>query len=98
MPSGKIAAVVLAAAVPTLSAMLLGIAGTAPASTAPAGTGPTRAGTAATTVRPGDPRLHFMGHWGHTAGAAITVNSGSELTFRFTGHTLTGLFDTSTIE
>ena len=83
MPSGRIAAVVL-----TSSAMLLGMAGTAPA----------RAVTDATTVRPGDPRLHFMGHWGHTAGAAITVNSGSELTFRFTGHTLTGLFDTSTIE
>jgi lysophospholipase L1-like esterase len=83
MPSGKIAAVVLAS-----SAMLLGLAGTAPA----------RAGTYATTVRPGDPRLHFMGHWGHTATAAITVNSGSELTFRFTGHALTGLFDTSTIE
>ncbi len=50
-----------------------------------------------TIVRPDDPRLTFMGHWGHTANAAITVNSGSELTFRFTGHTLRGLFDTSTI-
>jgi hypothetical protein len=40
-----------------------------------------------------------MGHWGRTAaGAAVTVNSGSQLTFRFTGHTLTGLFDTSTIQ
>src|SRR3954464_6483720 len=48
-------------------------------------------------VRPGDPRLRFMGHWGHTADAAITVNSGSELRFRFTGHRLTGLFDASTI-
>jgi lysophospholipase L1-like esterase len=48
-------------------------------------------------IRPDDPRLRFMGHWGHTADAAITVNSGSELTFRFTGHRLTGLFDTSTI-
>src|SRR2546428_5750795 len=48
-------------------------------------------------IRPDDPRLRFMGHWGHTADAAITVNSGSELTFGFTRHRLTGLFDTSTI-
>jgi hypothetical protein len=50
-----------------------------------------------TVVRPDDPRLRFMGHWGHTTDAAITVNSGSELTFRFTGRSLRGLFDTSTI-
>jgi len=63
------------------------IAAAAPAVAAP---GPT-------IVRPDDPRLRFMGHWGHTANAVITVNSGSELTFGFTGHTLHGLFDTSTI-
>ena len=58
---------------------------------------PAVAAAGSTIVRPDDPRLRFMGHWGHTANAAITVNSGSELTFGFTGHTLHGLFDTSTI-
>ncbi|WP_433181879.1 GDSL-type esterase/lipase family protein [Actinoallomurus sp. CA-150999] len=65
--------------------------GTAPLAAVPA------PATADSVVRPGDPRLRYMGHWGHVRGAAITVNSGSELTFRFTGHTLTGLFDASTI-
>src|SRR5947207_13548143 len=58
---------------------------------------PAVAAPGSTIVRPDDPRLRFMGHWGHTANAVITVNSGSELTFGFTGHTLHGLFDTSTI-
>jgi hypothetical protein len=53
--------------------------------------------SAATFVRPNDPRLSYMGHWGHPANAAITVNSGSELSFRFTGHTLRARFDTSSM-
>src|SRR6266545_4712331 len=55
------------------------------------------AAAGARLIRPDDPRLRFMGHWGHTSDAAITVNSGSELAFRFTGHTLHGLFDTEAI-
>ena len=60
-------------------------------------TAPAVAAPGSTIVRPDDPRLRFMGHWGHTADAAIAVNSGSELTFGFSGPTLHGLFDTSTI-
>lgn len=72
------------AALALLPPALMGLAGRASAE-------------AASTVPPNDPHLQFMGHWGHTRDAAITVNSGSELAFRFTGHTLTGLFDASTI-
>ncbi|AZQ38969.1 hypothetical protein EJ357_40620 [Streptomyces cyaneochromogenes] len=48
-------------------------------------------------VRPDDGRLTYEGHWGRTADAAITVNSGSLLTFRFTGDTADALFDVSSI-
>src|SRR6266480_4438250 len=77
-------------------AVLMALAGCI-AAAAPAVAAPAVAAPGSTIVRPDDPRLRFMGHWGHTANAAITVNSGSELTFGFTGHTLHGLFDTSTI-
>ncbi len=46
---------------------------------------------------PGDPHLTYEGHWGHTRTEATTVNSGARLLFDFTGRTLHGLFDTSTI-
>ncbi|MEU9283542.1 SGNH/GDSL hydrolase family protein [Streptomyces sp. NPDC048275] len=48
-------------------------------------------------VRPDDRRLAYEGHWGRTAEAAATVNSGSRLRFRFTGGTLHALFDVSSI-
>ena len=48
-------------------------------------------------IRPDDPRLTYEGHWGRTASSATTVNSGSRLLLRFTGRTLTGLFDTASI-
>lgn len=52
---------------------------------------------AGTVVRTSDPHLTYMGHWGHTGGDAITVNSGSRLTFSFTGHTLHLLARTASI-
>lgn len=48
-------------------------------------------------VRPDDRRLAYEGHWGRTAEAAITVNSGSRLGFRFTGDSVHVLFDVSSI-
>ncbi|MCD7443323.1 hypothetical protein K4B79_34540 [Streptomyces lincolnensis] len=48
-------------------------------------------------VRPDDRRLAYEGHWGRTAEAATTVNSGSRLRFRFTGSEVHALFDVSSI-
>jgi lysophospholipase L1-like esterase len=48
-------------------------------------------------VRPDDPRLAFIGQWNVTRTAAITVNSGSRLLFRFTGRTLCAAFDVAMI-
>ena len=47
--------------------------------------------------RPDDPRLTYEGHWAVTEQHAITVNSGSQLTFRFTGSSLSAAFDTASI-
>lgn len=48
-------------------------------------------------VRPDDGRIAYEGHWGRTAEAAVTVNSGSRLRFRFTGPAVHALFDVSSI-
>nr|WP_234342868.1 hypothetical protein [Streptomyces fulvoviolaceus] len=48
-------------------------------------------------VRPDDRRLTYEGHWGRTAEAAVTVNSGSRLRFRFVGGSVHALFDVSSI-
>ncbi|WP_369174031.1 GDSL-type esterase/lipase family protein [Streptomyces sp. R28] len=48
-------------------------------------------------VRPDDRRLAYEGHWGRTAEAATTVNSGSRLSFRFTGGSVHALFDVASI-
>ncbi|WP_159053085.1 GDSL-type esterase/lipase family protein [Streptomyces regalis] len=48
-------------------------------------------------VRPDDRRLAYEGHWGRTAEAATTVNSGSRLRFRFTGDSVHALFDVASI-
>lgn len=48
------------------------------------------------TVSALHPQLTYIGRWGHVGTTAITPNSGSQLRFRFTGHTLGGMFDTST--
>ncbi|MER6179946.1 GDSL-type esterase/lipase family protein [Streptomyces sp. NPDC001652] len=48
-------------------------------------------------VRPDDRRLAYEGHWGRTAEAATTVNSGARLRFRFTGDSVHALFDVSSI-
>src|SRR4051794_2914981 len=48
-------------------------------------------------VRPDDRRLTYEGHWGVTAASATTVNSGSRLMLRFTGHALSARFDTASI-
>lgn len=48
-------------------------------------------------VRPNDRRLAYEGHWGRTAEAATTVNSGSQLSFRFTGGGVHALFDVSSV-
>jgi lysophospholipase L1-like esterase len=50
-----------------------------------------------TQVGPNDPGLTYEGHWAHTRDSATTVNSGSRLLLRFTGHHLTGHFDTASI-
>jgi hypothetical protein len=68
------------------------------ATAGPAGAPSAAASTAAGTLLPAtDPQLTFEGHWGRLGGAEITPNSGSRLLFRFTGHSLHLLFDTSTI-
>ncbi|MGW7203577.1 GDSL-type esterase/lipase family protein [Streptomyces sp. NPDC054837] len=48
-------------------------------------------------VRPDDRRLAYEGHWGRTAEAATTVNSGARLRFRFAGDSVHALFDVSSI-
>ncbi|MEU6349569.1 GDSL-type esterase/lipase family protein [Streptomyces sp. NPDC047072] len=48
-------------------------------------------------VRPDDRRIAYEGHWGRTAEAAVTVNSGSRLRFRFAGSRAHALFDVSSI-
>lgn len=45
-------------------------------------------------VAPGDPRILLEGQWGHEPGLAITVNSGSRLSFGFSGTGVQLLFDT----
>lgn len=92
------ALLVLPVALPLLAAHQ-GRAAAAPPKPPPAGTSsPHDTGAPApTTVRPDDPRLTYVGQWHRTAGAAITVNSGARLLFRFTGTTLRASFDVSTI-
>jgi hypothetical protein len=48
-------------------------------------------------VRPDDRRLVYDAHWGRTAEAAITVNSGSRLRFRFAGGSVHALFGVSSV-
>ncbi|WP_328326070.1 GDSL-type esterase/lipase family protein [Kribbella sp. NBC_00382] len=44
-------------------------------------------------VAPGDPRIVLEGQWGHQPGLAITVNSGSRISFTFNGTAVQALFD-----
>lgn len=60
-------------------------------------TAPVFASVAANVVRPDDRRLAYEGHWSRSAGAAVTVNSGSRLRFRFTGGSVHALFDIASI-
>lgn len=69
----------------TAVGLLAGAAPPAPASGAPS------------VVRPDDGRIAYEGHWGRTAEAAVTVNSGSRLRFRFTGPSVHALFDVSSV-
>ncbi|MEU4396022.1 SGNH/GDSL hydrolase family protein [Kribbella sp. NPDC023855] len=46
-------------------------------------------------VAPGDPRVVLEGQWGHQPGVAITVNSGSRISFTFNGTAVQVLFDVS---
>ncbi|MFE7838092.1 GDSL-type esterase/lipase family protein [Streptomyces sp. NPDC057474] len=48
-------------------------------------------------VRPDDRRLVYEGHWSRTAEAAVTVNSGSRLRFRFTGGSVRAQFDATSV-
>ncbi|GAA4058529.1 GDSL-type esterase/lipase family protein [Streptomyces shaanxiensis] len=72
---------------------------TAAVITGPVGGGvqPVMASGDSNIVRPDDGRLAYEGHWGRTPDAATTVNSGSRLTFRFSGDTAHALFDVSSI-
>ena len=45
-------------------------------------------------VAPSDPRIVLEGQWGHQPGVAITVNSGSRISFSYAGERLQLLFDT----
>ncbi|GAA3151809.1 lysophospholipase L1-like esterase [Kribbella aluminosa] len=45
-------------------------------------------------VAPSDPRIVLEGQWGHQPGVAITVNSGSRLSFSYAGERVQLLFDT----
>ena len=45
-------------------------------------------------VAPSDPRIVLEGQWAHQPGLAITVNSGSRISFSFAGERLQLLFDT----
>lgn len=58
---------------------------------------PALASGAQTVVRPDDRRIAYEGHWSRTAEAAVTVNSGSRLRFRFTGPSVHALFDVSSV-
>ncbi len=58
---------------------------------------PAAASHASGVVRPDDRRLAYEGHWGRSASAATTVNSGARLSFRFAGDTVRALFDVSTV-
>src|SRR5436309_3562847 len=49
------------------------------------------------TVSANDPRIVYLGRWGHQSGAATTVNSESRVLLRFTGRHVVGLFDQSAI-
>ncbi|WP_432938379.1 GDSL-type esterase/lipase family protein [Kribbella sp. CA-253562] len=49
-------------------------------------------------VAPGDPRILLEGQWGHQPGMAVTVNSGSRMSFGFSGTGLQLLFDTDGLE
>ncbi|MEU8224918.1 GDSL-type esterase/lipase family protein [Kribbella sp. NPDC048915] len=46
-------------------------------------------------VAPSDPRIVLEGQWGHQPGVAITVNSGSRISFSYAGERLQLLFDTA---
>lgn len=52
-----------------------------------------------TVIEPDNPDIRYIGHWDKTrlAEAAVTVNSGSQITSSFTGHSLHGLFATAGI-
>ncbi|MFC0626087.1 SGNH/GDSL hydrolase family protein [Kribbella deserti] len=60
-----------------------------------------RARSGAVWVAAADERIRYVGSWGDYStakgNARATVNSGSRVVFRFTGRTLTGCFDVSTI-
>ena len=45
-------------------------------------------------VAPSDPRIVLEGQWGHQPGVAITVNSGSRISFWYAGERVQLLFDT----
>lgn len=45
-------------------------------------------------VEPSDPRIVLEGQWGHQPGVAITVNSGSRISFSYVGERVRVLFDT----
>ncbi|MFJ1807597.1 MULTISPECIES: GDSL-type esterase/lipase family protein [unclassified Streptomyces] len=60
-------------------------------------TAPAAASAGAGTVRPDDRRIAYEGHWSRTAEAAVTVNSGSRLWFRFAGSAVHALFDVSSV-
>ncbi|MEV6273456.1 GDSL-type esterase/lipase family protein [Kribbella sp. NPDC051936] len=45
-------------------------------------------------VAPSDPRIVLEGQWGHQPGVAITVNSGSRISFSYAGERVQLLFDT----
>ncbi|MGW0945330.1 GDSL-type esterase/lipase family protein [Streptomyces sp. NPDC002623] len=89
-------AVVRCAATAAVVALL--VAGAAPpASASAAGAGAGAGAGAASVVRPDDRRLVYEGRWGRTAEAAVTVNSGSRLRFRFVGSAVHALFDVSSV-
>ena len=46
-------------------------------------------------VAPSDPRIVLEGQWGQQPGVAITVNSGSRISFSYAGERLQLLFDTN---
>ncbi|MFG1913093.1 GDSL-type esterase/lipase family protein [Kribbella sp. NPDC048928] len=45
-------------------------------------------------VAPSDPRIVLEGQWGHQPGVAVTVNSGSRISFSYAGERVQLLFDT----